>query len=147
MERITTTATTDETLSSDLKASLLKMDLEDHVIAEARTAERLARLVVSMTEPNTLDAAYWKGAEASYRFMDGRADAVPLSERDASVRQLHLTVAIAVMGSMRLALEGGFGAQNMAQAFADISNHKEQLGVNAEATRRRAQMARVADGR
>lgn len=121
--------TTDATLTADLKASLLKGDLEDRNICEMRQAERTARLCVSLFEPDTYDAAMWKGAEALYRFMDGRSDALELSKRDASTRALYLTMTVQCMASVRLALEGGFSRERMAEAFAAIANHRDHLAA------------------
>lgn len=125
------TATTDETVTAHLKASLLKMDLEQHGIAEHRQAERTAMLCVNLHDATMYDAALWKGAEALYAFMDGRHEALPLSKRDASVRALYLTMAVQCWSRVRLALEGGFPAERMAEAYADYSNHVAQLSARA----------------
>lgn len=123
--------TTDESLSGDLLASLIASDLDARGLCVMRSAERTARLCVSLFEPDTYDAALWKSAEAIYRFMDGRADAVDLINRDASVRALYLTMAIQAWASLRLALEGGVSRESLATANAAISNHKLQLADRA----------------
>jgi hypothetical protein len=125
--------TTDETLQSDLLASLIKEDLESRGLCVHRSAEKTARLCVSLFEPDTYDAAVWKAAEAIYKFMDGRSEAIELIHRDHTARSMYVWLAIQSIAAFRLALEGGFDQARMAEAYAAITNHKGQLGARAEA--------------
>lgn len=123
--------TTDATLMRDLEASkiaaLIKCDFEDHNLCTHRTAERLATMCVSILDPATYDAALWKAAEALYQFMDGRHEAQELHQRDASVRALYLTMAVQAFSRARLALEGGFAPERLAEAYAHLQTHRNQL--------------------
>lgn len=140
-----TLITTSETLSADLKASLLKMDLEYRGICIARAAEKTARLAVSLHDPVSHDAAIWKGAEAAYDFLDSlRSDSQPLSMCDPHLRAYYLWIAIKVFANVRLALEGTFPPDRVAQAHADYTNHMADVGRRA-ADKRRRQLKVVAN--
>lgn len=123
-----TATTTDASVQRDLQASLVKAALESADVCAHRQAERTARLAVSLHDPETFDAAIWKGAEALFNAMDpAGSDYGPLRAQSASVRGVYLTLAVQCLASIRLALEGSYPVEAIQQAFADVQTHRNQL--------------------
>lgn len=123
------TVTTNDTLSADLKATLIKMDLEEHDVCYHTEAEHTARLVVALHDPAARDAALWKGAEAIYAWLNPAADDEPLRNRPARERQYYCILAAQCWAWMRLALEGAWASREMAQAYADYANHRSEVAA------------------
>lgn len=124
------TVTTNDTLSADLKATLIKMDLEEHDVCYHTEAEHTARLVVALHDPAARDAAIWRGAEALYGWMhpDASADE-PLRTRPLHERTFYTALAMQCWAWMRLTLEGTFTPTEVAQAYADYANHQSELAT------------------
>lgn len=115
-------------LAADLRASLLKMDLEEHAIAAHTEAEKLALLAVNVTDRALLDAALWKAAEGLYALTSpAHSDREPLRDRPVLERQRYLLQATQAWNWLRLTLEGTFPVDVVAQAVADQETHVAEI--------------------
>lgn len=121
--------TTSETLTSDLKASLLKMDFEDRDICHHAAAERLARMCLSLQEPDTLNAAIWRAAEYLMRLRYPHLEGQRLIGCPDRVRAECVTHAAQAFFLARAVLEGVFPRRDVEQAAADYYSHMEQLAA------------------